>query len=180
MTASEPELLSSLPTYISMNFPFIVMAKGGITKKLGVALLNLDAKGVGPTPFKNLVIELHAKIYHEKMLHYYSSCLAIQKFRISQGSVDPLNSRSIPLFPEFEELVSIPSSNFFRQVLVINRYLSKYAVRPKNIGITALTDLIQITLKLTNLTRFRNLIDYQTGSENQWIKTIRKLINWDQ
>jgi hypothetical protein len=118
VTASESEFLSSLPLHISSHFPFILMRRGGVTKSVATGLMNLDEKGVGPTPFRKLLLEMHSKKFHEKELHYYSACNALNMYRSSHGSVKPLGIEDFPLFPDFKDLITIPRSNFFKGIFV--------------------------------------------------------------
>lgn len=117
-TGSDAEFLAQLPKEVSCAFPAILSKRGAISKLLGDLILSLDEKATGPSAIRSTILELHAKRYDEKRVMYYGCVATRMDHQAENPSIIMLTGDDVPIFPEFDEYCSVPSSNFFRDRFV--------------------------------------------------------------
>ena len=75
----------------------------------------MDAKGLGPSPFRDMIVEIHTKRFDENRVKYYSAANNRMMFREAMGSVKQITGNEVPVFLEFSKHYNLPSANFFKE-----------------------------------------------------------------
>ena len=60
-----------LPPAVAAQFPFHLTYRCGVTDRLIALLRSCFQRGIGPTPFAEMIQTLHIRHYEQLMLQYY-------------------------------------------------------------------------------------------------------------
>lgn len=66
-----PAILESLPTMVAAQFPFHLTYRSGVTDGLFALLRSSFQRGLGPTPFADMIRTFHIRRYEQLQLQFY-------------------------------------------------------------------------------------------------------------
>jgi hypothetical protein len=151
-TSWSPALLSVLPRALSLQFPFHLTHRNGLSDQLVGMLRNSFHHGIGPVPFANAIRINHIRRYEHLHLQYLELIYARKQSAFAGF---------LPRFKPFGEFGNrdgyagfIPSPRYFRNFYV--RYISSHSHEMDQYTAMLSSELLQIdhSFKVCSLTNF--------------------------
>ncbi|KAF8328650.1 hypothetical protein F5887DRAFT_897466 [Amanita rubescens] len=87
-----PPIMEVLPPAVAAQFPFHLTYRCGVTDRLIALLRSCFQRGIGPTPFAEMIRTLHIRHYEQLMLQYYE---------LVRARKDPILSGLLPKHHRF-------------------------------------------------------------------------------